>query len=184
MDTTGIPHPAKRVPVVGDVVGLSGDTPIQDNMRLAAELGPIFAKSFFGREVVLVSGAELVAELSDETRFAKHVAPSLEHIRAIAGDGLFTAYNHEPNWHSAHETLLPAFSLQSMRGYHPTMLRVANRLVAAWDARDTVDVADDMTRLTLDTIGLTGFGFDFESFDRAEPHPFVRALVRSLKHAQ
>jgi cytochrome P450/NADPH-cytochrome P450 reductase len=184
MDTTGIPHPAKRVPVVGDVVGLSGDTPIQDNMRLAAELGPIFAKNFFGREVVLVSGADLVAELSDETRFAKHVAPSLERIRAIAGDGLFTAYNDEPNWHAAHAVLLPAFSLQSMRGYHPTMLRVANRLVAAWDARDTVDVADDMTRLTLDTIGLTGFGFDFESFDRAEPHPFVQALVRGLRHAQ
>jgi cytochrome P450 / NADPH-cytochrome P450 reductase len=184
MDTTGIPHPAQRVPFVGDVVGISGETPMQDNMRLAKELGPIFAKSFFGREVVLVSGVDLVAELSDETRFAKHVAPPLARIRAMAGDGLFTAYNDEPNWQAAHDILLPAFSLQSMRGYHPTMLEVANRLTAKWDTGDTVRVADDMTSLTLDTIGLTGFGFDFESFHRDEPHPFVQALVRGLMHAQ
>jgi cytochrome P450/NADPH-cytochrome P450 reductase len=188
MDTSGIPHPAGRVPLVGDVVGGSGDTPIQDNMRLAQELGPIFAKRFFEHEVVLVSGADLVAELSDETRFAKHVAPALARIRGITGDGLFTAYNEEPNWQKAHDILLPAFALQSMRGYHPTMLDVANRLVEAWDRHavsgEDVDVAADMTRLTLDTIGLTGFRFDFESFDRLEPHPFVQALVRGLAHAQ
>ncbi|AHH94032.1 bifunctional cytochrome P450/NADPH--P450 reductase [Kutzneria albida] len=187
IDTTGMPHPANRIPFVGDVLGVSGDTPIQDNMKLAKELGPIFAKRFFDNEVVLVSGADLVAELSDETRFAKHVAPALARIRGIAGDGLFTAYNHEPNWQKAHDILLPAFSMQSMRGYHPTMLEVANRLVAHWDAHvdgPLVEVAEDMTRLTLDTIGLSGFGFDFTSFERAEPHPFVQALVRSLAHAQ
>ncbi|GAA1720121.1 cytochrome P450 [Fodinicola feengrottensis] len=186
IDTTGIPHPGGRIPVVGDALGAT-DTPIQDNMRLARELGPIFTKQFFGTDVVLVSGADLVAELSDETRFAKHVAPALDRIRGIAGDGLFTAYNEEPNWRKAHDILLPAFSLQSMRSYHPTMLEVANRLVASWDEHAgvrPVAVADDMTRLTLDTIGLAGFGFDFHSFEQPEPHPFVRALVRTLAHAQ
>ena len=188
IDTTGMPHPSGRLPIVGDIAATGGDTPIQDNMRLVRELGPIFAKRFFDREVVLVSGADLVEELSDETRFAKHVAPALDRIRGIAGDGLFTAYNHEPNWRKAHDILLPAFALQSMRGYHPTMLQVANRLIDAWDdVADTpgrVEVADDMTRLTLDTIGLAGFGYDFESFETSEPHPFVQALVRTLAHAQ
>jgi cytochrome P450/NADPH-cytochrome P450 reductase len=185
IDTTGMPHPAGRIPFVGDFS--SSDTPIQDNMRLARELGPVFTKQFFGHDVVLVSGADLVAELSDETRFAKHVAPALDRIRGVAGDGLFTAYNEEPNWRKAHDILLPAFSLQSMRSYHPTMLEVANRLVAAWDEHAgvrPVAIADDMTRLTLDTIGLAGFGFDFHSFEQQEPHPFVQALVRTLAHAQ
>jgi len=187
MDTTGLPHPANRIPLVGDVVGTSPATPVQDAMRQARELGPIFARQFFGNDVVFVSGADLVAEVADEDRFAKHVAPSLARIRAIAGDGLFTAFNDEPNWQKAHDILLPAFSLQSMRGYHPAMLAVANRLVASWDEhvdRRPVEVADDMTRLTLDTIGLTGFAFDFESFQRPDPHPFVQALVRGLAHAQ
>src|SRR5690349_13938214 len=41
-----------------------------------------------------------------------------------------------------------------------------------------------MTRLTLDTIGLCGFGYDFESFSREESHPFVTALSRALGFAQ
>ncbi|MFF1823416.1 bifunctional cytochrome P450/NADPH--P450 reductase [Kribbella sp. NPDC058245] len=188
IDTTGMPHPPGRVPVVGDLVAATSQTPIQDNTRLARELGPIFSKRFFGRDVVIVSGADLVAELSDDTRFAKHVAPALDRIRGVAGDGLFTAYNDEPNWQLAHDILLPAFALQSIRSYHPAMLEVANRLIAAWDgaAADSrsVGVTDDMTRLTLDTIGLTGFNYDFGSFETAEPHPFVEAMVRALAHAQ
>jgi cytochrome P450/NADPH-cytochrome P450 reductase len=37
-----------------------------------------------------------------------------------------------------------------------------------------------MTRLTLDTIGLCGFGYRFNSFYSEEPHPFVAAMVRCL----
>ncbi len=77
---------------------------------------------------------------------------------------------------------MPAFALGSMRTYHPAMLKVARRVLGSWDRRAAdgtpVDVADDMTRMTLDTIGLAGFGFDFESFARDTPHPFVEAMVR------
>ena len=38
---------------------------------------------------------------------------------------------------------------------------------------DDVDVPADMTRLTLDTIALCGFGYRFNSFYRDTPHPFV-----------
>jgi cytochrome P450 / NADPH-cytochrome P450 reductase len=37
-----------------------------------------------------------------------------------------------------------------------------------------------MTRLTLDTIGLCGFDYRFNSFYRDEPHPFVASMVRCL----
>ncbi len=47
-----------------------------------------------------------------------------------------------------------------------------------------MDVPEDMTRMTLDTIGLSGFGYDFESCRREDPHPFVQALVRALAHSQ
>ncbi|TDD62745.1 cytochrome P450 [Kribbella antibiotica] len=183
-----MPHPPGRIPVVGDLMTVTSQTPIQDNTRLVRELGPIFSKRFFGNDIVIVAGADLVAEVSDDTRFAKHVAPALDRIRGAAGDGLFTAYNDEPNWQLAHDILLPAFALQSIRSYHPAMLEVANRLTVAWDGAATdsrpVEVTDDMTRLTLDTIGLTGFRYDFGSFESAEPHPFVEAMVRALAHAQ
>ena len=41
-----------------------------------------------------------------------------------------------------------------------------------------------MTRLTLDTIALCGFGYRFNSFYRETPHPFVQAMVRTLEESQ
>jgi hypothetical protein len=35
------------------------------------------------------------------------------------GRGLFTSETEDPNWRKAHNVLLPAFSMDAMRGYHP-----------------------------------------------------------------
>jgi cytochrome P450/NADPH-cytochrome P450 reductase len=101
----------------------------------------------------------------------------------MAGDGLFTAHSDEPNWGCAHRILMPAFSQRAMKAYFDVMLRVANRLVDKWDRQGPdadIAVADDMTRLTLDTIALAGFGYDFASFASDELDPFVVAMVGAL----
>ncbi|MGV4980543.1 cytochrome P450 [Streptomyces sp. NRAIS4] len=173
------------VPVVDITATGPGRTPLQQIMRLMRTHGPVLVRRLHGRDALFVADADLVADLADEERFAKHIGPALENVRAFAADGLFTAYNDEPNWAKAHDILMPAFALGSMRTYHPVMLRVARRLVDSWDraahAGQPVDVADDMTRMTLDTIGLAGFGYDFGSFERGEPHPFVESMVRCLE---
>ncbi|MFD9812104.1 bifunctional cytochrome P450/NADPH--P450 reductase [Streptomyces sp. NPDC059080] len=182
------PHPDDLggIPVV-DISHTPARTPLLRTMALARQHGPAFVQRQHGRDTLFVSSLDLVTELSDERRFGKAIGPALENVREFTHDGLFTAYNDEPNWTKAHDILMPAFALGSMRTYHPVMLRVARRLIGAWDRRCAdgapVDVPDDMTRMTLDTIGLTGFGFDFGSFDRDEPHPFVEALVRCLHWA-
>ena len=156
-------------------------------MRLLRDLGPIAVRKVFGTEIVTVGGADLVAELSDDTRFAKHVALPLRALRRIVGDALFTAENDEPNWQLAHDILAPAFTREAMRGYHPIMLEVARELLARWDAAaehaQRVDVTADMTRLTMETIGRAGFGYRFASFERDRPHPFVTAMTRTLRYA-
>ncbi|MEU9335982.1 cytochrome P450 [Streptomyces sp. NPDC048290] len=183
-----IPRPPYRVPLLGDVIGSRPSSPLQDSLRHGRRLGPIFRRRAFDREFVFVWGADLVAELSDESRFAKHVGLGVANLRPLAGDGLFTAYNHEPNWQLAHDVLAPGFSREAMAGYHPMMLDVADRLTGHWDrAADggrTVDVPGDMTKLTLETIARTGFGHDFGSFERDRPHPFVTAMVGTLGYAQ
>jgi unspecific monooxygenase len=183
-----IPRPPGRIPLLGDVVGARLRYPVQDSMALGRRLGPIFRRKGFGKEIVFVWGADLAAELSDETRFAKHVGLGIANLRPIAGDGLFTAYNHEPNWQLAHDVLAPGFSREAMEGYHPMMLDVAGRLMDHWDrerdAGRAVDVPGDMTKLTLETIARTGFGHDFGSFERTRPHPFVTAMVGTLTFAQ
>ncbi|MEU0246550.1 cytochrome P450 [Streptomyces sp. NPDC006235] len=183
-----IPHPPHRIPLLGDVVGVNRRTPLQDTLRYAHELGPVFRRKAFGKEFVFVWGARHAADLADESRFAKHVGLGIANLRPVAGDGLFTAYNHEPNWQLAHDVLAPGFSRDAMAGYHPMMLAVARQLAEHWDraaaSGRAVDVPDDMTKLTLETIARTGFGHDFESFERARTHPFVTAMVGTLSYAQ
>ncbi|MEU6492559.1 cytochrome P450 [Streptomyces sp. NPDC046984] len=183
-----IPHPPRRIPLVGDVLGADVRRPVQDSMRYGRLLGPVFRRKFFSREIVFVWGGRLAADLADESRFAKHVGLGVANLRPVAGDGLFTAYNHEPNWQLAHDVLAPGFSREAMAGYHPMMLDVAERLTGRWDAEQSagraVDVPGDMTKLTLETIARTGFGHDFGSFERTKPHPFVNAMVGTLTFAQ
>jgi len=179
-----LPHPKWRIPLAGDLLGMSPDGQIQRAVRLAHELGPIYAMKIFNKRIIWVSGAELVVDLIDENRFAKYVAPTTEALRSLTGDGLFTAYNDEPNLHLGYQVLLPAFSKAAMQRYHRTMLNVSLELTDHWDRGGTVDVVPDMTKLTFETIGLTGFGYSFDSFRRPRPHPFVTAVVRALTHSQ
>ncbi len=181
---SSLPHPPKRLPVLGDVIGAHASRPVQDSIAFSEQLGPIFERVILGRQFVLVSGADLVGELCDEQRFVKHIAPAIEGLRSIGGDALFTAYSHEPNWQKAHDLLRPAFTQNAMRSYHEIMLDTASDLVTHWRSKTTVDVSSDMTKLTLDTIGRTGFSYGFDSFTRSKPHPFVDAMVGVLSHNQ
>jgi unspecific monooxygenase len=187
VDTAAIPHPPHRVPFIGDVLGVNPRAPIQSSLDLVRSLGPISVRRLFGTEIVAVGGADLVAELNDDTRFRKHVGLHLPPLRLIVGDALFTAESDDPKWQLAHDILAPAFTQEAMRGYHPIMLEVVGELLSAWDAAAEhgryVDVSADTTRLTLETIGRTGFGYRFASFDRRRPHPFVTAMTRSLRYA-
>jgi cytochrome P450/NADPH-cytochrome P450 reductase len=178
-----IPHPPKK-PVVGNMLSIDFNSPVQDLVRKAKELGPIFWLDMMGQPLVVVSGFDLVDELSNEKRFDKTVRGSLRRVRAIGGDGLFTADTTEPNWSKAHNILLSPFGGRAMQSYHPMMVDIAEQLVKKWErlnADDEIDVVHDMTALTLDTIGLCGFDYRFNSFYREDYHPFVGALVRSLE---
>lgn len=181
-----IPRP-RPVPVLGNALEVHADTRLDDMMRLAREYWPVFELSAFGRSVVVVSGDELIEELCDESRFGKLVGPTLQAVRPIAGNGLFTADTDDPVWRQAHHILMPAFSPPAVRAMVPTMGDPLSQLLLKWarlNPGEAVDVANDTTRLTLETIGLCAFGYRFNSFYREEPHPFVRAMSVTAQEAQ
>src|SRR6202453_3047507 len=178
-----IPHPPTR-PVVGNMLSLNSTAPVQNLARHAREMGPIFWVDMMGAPIVFVAGHDLVEELSDEKRFDKAVRGSLRRVRAVGGDGLFTADTSEPNWSKAHNILMQPFGNRAMQSYHPSMVDIAEQLVKKWErlnGDEEIDVIHDMTALTLDTIGLCGFDYRFNSFYRRDYHPFVESLVRSLE---
>ena len=178
-----IPKPAGK-PLIGDVLALNPKAPLQSLMELTRELGPIYWLDMMGRPLVIASGPELVKELCDEARFDKSVRGPLRRVRSIGGDGLFTADTTAPNWSKAHNILLPTFSQQAMVEYLPMMIDIAEQLMLKWErlnADETIDVVRDMTGLTLDTVGLCGFDYRFNSFYRQDFHPFIGALTRTLQ---
>ena len=179
-----IPMPS-RLPVLGHLLQLPKGQFIQHLMVVARDHDGIFQLDFGGRIGIFVHSAALAAEICDERRFRKVIGVALKKVRDFGGDGLFTAYSDEANWSKAHRVLIPAFSARAMRGYFPMMLQVADQLVAKWRAREGQDLAvvDDMTRLTLDTISLAGFGYEFNSFGCERMHPFLESMGRGLTEA-
>jgi cytochrome P450/NADPH-cytochrome P450 reductase len=188
METTEIyriPQPKTYGPL-GNLPQLDLHKPSQSIMKLADEYGSIFKLKFPTGTGIFITSAELVADACDESRFDKLIHAPLQKIRSFAGDGLFTSWTKEENWRKAHNILLPSFSQSAMKGYHSMMVDIALQLIQKWarlNSDESIDVPEDMTRLTLDTIGLCGFNYRFNSFYREKPHRFIKCMSRSLDEA-
>ena len=180
-----IPQPKTYGPL-GNLPQLDLHQPSQSIMKLSYEYGPIFKLKFPTGTGIFISSADLVEDASDESRFDKLVNAPLQKVRAFSGDGLFTSWTKEDNWRKAHNILLPSFSQSAMKGYHSMMVDIALQLVQKWarlNSDESINVPEDMTRLTLDTIGLCGFNYRFNSFYREKPHRFIKSMGRALDEA-
>ncbi|MCB5292433.1 bifunctional cytochrome P450/NADPH--P450 reductase [Arthrobacter sp. SO3] len=177
-----IPQPPPR-PVVGNLPDIDSSKGVLGLAEVAEQYGPIVRIQFFNRSVVVVSSQELVNELCDESRFGKVLGIALRQVRQFAGDGLFTAETQEPNWQKAHRILMPAFGPAALRRMFTGMDDIVEQLLLKWERLGPaarIDVPDNTTRLTLDTIALCSFDYRFNSLYREEMHPFVGAMVRAL----
>ncbi|MFF2519708.1 bifunctional cytochrome P450/NADPH--P450 reductase [Streptomyces sp. NPDC058086] len=182
----------RGIPLLGHTPQIPSTNPVEYFGELSKQFPEgIYGMDIAGIEQVFVYDPDLVAEVCDETRFFKQIEKTpLHHVRDFAGAGLFTAHQHEEEWGMAHRVLMPAFSQRSMKAYYGQMLEIAQNLVGKWERREgqPVNITDDYTRLTLDTIALSGFGYRFQSFDKEELHPFLNALlgalVESLRRSQ
>jgi cytochrome P450/NADPH-cytochrome P450 reductase len=78
-------------------------------------------------------------------------------VRNGTGDGLFTALLGEENWGLAHRILMPVLGPMSIGDMFEDMHDVACQLVlklARLDQNKSINVAEEFTRLTLDTLAL------------------------------
>jgi cytochrome P450/NADPH-cytochrome P450 reductase len=53
---------------------------------------------FVGEKNVFICSAKLAQEVLNEKRFHKHIESTLEELRGLVGDALFTARHGESNW--------------------------------------------------------------------------------------
>lgn len=182
---TPLPHPRWRLPILGDLLTIDMAKPSQGLARDIVEHGGIVEQRIFDFPVIVLSRTDLINEVNDEAVWEKHVGHSLRKLRPVAGDGLFTAYNHEPNWAKAHNILLPAFTKSAMESYHRSMVDTVSELVDVWSvgAPSWVDVASTANRLTTEIVGRAGIGHSFTTMGATGEDEFTATVLREMRYA-
>lgn len=80
---------------------------------------------------------------------------------------------------------MSAFGPMSIRGMFDEMHEVATQLALKWARHgpsESIDIGNDFTRLTLDTVALCSMGFRFNSYYSEELHPFIQAMYEVLSY--
>ncbi|CEL60421.1 NADPH-ferrihemoprotein reductase [Rhizoctonia solani AG-1 IB] len=183
--TTPIPHPT-GIPWLGNINSIDFELPVKSTELLAKKYGEIFSIKILGEKNVFICSAKLAQEVLNENRFHKHIESTLEELRGLVGDALFTARHGESNWGVAHRILMPAFGPLSIKGMFDDMVDVASQLVLKWERfgpHHNIDPTNDFTRLTFDTIALCAFNYRLNSFYTESEHPFVKAMGEFLQES-
>ncbi|WP_204079971.1 cytochrome P450 [Mycobacterium riyadhense] len=105
-----------------------------------------------------------------------------------AGDGLFTAYNDEPNRQKAHNILLPAFTKGAMKNYHDAMADTVQELIEAWKTHSVkqswIDIPAQANRLTVEIIARAGLGHSFGKLSEPRRNGFSAAITSELGYVR
>ncbi|KAF5662549.1 bifunctional p-450:nadph-p450 reductase [Fusarium heterosporum] len=176
-ESVPIPEPP-GYPLIGNL-GEFTSNPLSDLNRLADTYGPIFRLRLGTKAPTFVSNNAMINEVCDEKRFKKTLKSVLGVVREGVHDGLFTAFEDEPNWGKAHRILIPAFGPLSIRTMFPEMHDIATQLcmkLARHGPQTPIDASDNFTRLALDTLALCAMDFRFNSYYKEELHPFIEAM--------
>lgn len=81
---------------------------------------------------------------------------------------------------------MTAFGPLTIRNMFDEMHEIASQLALKWARHgptQAINVGEDLTRLTLDTVALCSMGFRFNSYYREDLHPFIKAMYGLLKEA-
>jgi len=145
--------------------------------RFAQAAGPVGSIRFGARTIVLVNAPGLVHEVLVTQADAFHKGPALSiYSRPLLGNGLLTS---EDDVHRRQRHLVaPAFAHRRVAGYADGMAHAAERLQANWRDGEPLDIAHEMTRLTLGIVGKTLFDADV----LGEADDVGRALTITMRY--
>lgn len=124
-----VPQPPEHLfGLLGNLPDIDPSFPNRSFWHLMDLYGPIF-KMRLGVTIYTVGNQELANEVFDQDRFIKVPGKALVEIRALTGDGLFTAFIEEKNWWKAHRLLIPAFGPLGIRKMFDNMLDISSQMV-------------------------------------------------------
>jgi cytochrome P450/NADPH-cytochrome P450 reductase len=95
-ESVPIPQPPPHL-LIGNIGTIDSDDAPGSVQRLADIYGEIFQLYIPGRpgKIIVVSSYDTINDCCDGQRFEKPINATLEEVRALTGNGLFTAYPGE-----------------------------------------------------------------------------------------
>lgn len=160
MATVTFPPGPKRKPLIGHLLEFRRD-PIKFLMNAAREHGDIVYLKFGPQDIYMFNNPEYVKDVlvTNNRNFVK--SRGLEMAKKFLGEGLLTS---EGEFHRRQRRLAqPAFHHRRINAYATVMAEYTERAQARWKNGETVDMSQEMMRLTLAIVGKTLFDADVES---------------------
>jgi cytochrome P450 len=128
-------------------------------LRSAGEAGAISRVRFLKRWVVIASSPETAHEVLVEHASSFEKTPGLRLVLSdIAGQGLFTSEGDL--WKRQRRLMSPLFHAAQLSRYAASMNAVARRALDRMKDGQSVDLAREMTRITMGVVAETLFGAD------------------------
>ncbi|PWY92145.1 cytochrome P450 [Aspergillus heteromorphus CBS 117.55] len=177
---SSIPKPP-GIFLLGNLFDVNASNPWNSFNKLATKYRPICKVTILGHDIVLVTGAALIEEICDETRFRKCVAGPIVEIRQAVHSSLFTAYNNElESWGVAHRIMAPLVSWEAVEQVFADMREVSTDLIKKWTAgpRQRVNVTDDLDRVNHAANMLCFFDQRLHCLEGPEP-----SLIKAMEGA-
>ncbi|MER3446659.1 MAG: cytochrome P450 [Candidatus Dadabacteria bacterium] len=160
MPTTSYPPGPKGKPLFGHLFPFRRD-PIGFLMDIARDYGDIVHFKVGPQNVFLFNHPNYIKDVlvTNSRNFVK--SRGLERTKFLLGQGLLTS---EGEFHHRQRRLIqPAFHRQRIAAYAFIMTDYGVRMRERWQDSTTVDIAQEMKRLTLSIAGKTLFNADVES---------------------
>jgi len=143
------------------VIYVPGRDPLAFFTNLARTYGDIAHVQMAGEHLFLLNHPQLVKDVLVTNQKSFFKGRGLERSKRLLGEGLLTS---EGETHVRQRRLMqPAFHRDRIASYAATMTRTADHVQREWTEGGTIDVAQQMRRLTLAVVGQTLFGTDVEA---------------------
>lgn len=163
-------------PVLGNLLELQKDR-FRLMHRVRDELGPVGAIRLGPRRVYVLTCPDMAREILMEKASAFEKGPMLRSFaRPFLGEGVINCLNRQ---HSRKRRLTAkAFTRARTEGHAEMMARLSLETCQDWQSGDSVDLFDEMRKLTLRVIGLALFSLDLTD----EAAGLGRALDVAMDH--